>query len=256
MLLEQPQRPRAPASYSETIVPRHPLRRSPILILPALFVTLALALAVAPVGALATPQDTAATHAYIEANFTFAQASRAKAASAQAATVHLTGRIARECRDTGAGSPENEESQKVSYEAAGALWSVTYGADAGPIRAFVRAVSPLRWSNPTLTRAAHDYARSLHELATLALPNLCADVRAWSAGSFRTIPAATVRFDKYVEAIEGHTIAPRLLAPYERPGDRNIVERTTRLETKLEHTETVIGFNDWDTLLETLGLNL
>ena len=28
-----------------------------------------------------------------------------------------------------------------------------------------------------------------------------------------------------------------------------------RLETKLEHTETVTGFNDWDTLLEALGLN-
>jgi len=27
------------------------------------------------------------------------------------------------------------------------------------------------------------------------------------------------------------------------------------LETKLEHTETVVGFSDWDMLLETLGLN-
>jgi hypothetical protein len=31
--------------------------------------------------------------------------------------------------------------------------------------------------------------------------------------------------------------------------------RTTNLEAKLEHTETVTGFNDWDSLLETLGLN-
>lgn len=209
----------------------------------------------APTSALATSQDAAATHAYIEANFAFAQASQARSAIAQTATVRLTGRIARECRDAGAGSPENEESQKVSYEVAGALWSVTYGADAGPIRAFTRAVAPLRWSNPKLTRAAQSYARSLRELSTLALPNLCADVRTWSAGGFRTIPAATIRFDKYVEAIEGHTIAPRLLAPYERPGDRSIVERTTGLETRLEHTETVTGFNDWDTLLETLGLN-
>jgi hypothetical protein len=209
----------------------------------------------APAGALATSQDAAATHAYIEANFAFAQASQARAAVAQAAAVRLTGRVARECRDAGSGSPQNEESQKVSYEAAGALWSVIYGADAGPIRTFVRAVAPLRWSNPQLTRAAQGYARSLHELATLALPNLCADVRIWSAGGFRTIPATTVHFDKYVESIEGHTIAPRLLAPYERAGDRGVVERTTRIETKLEHTETATGFNDWDSLLETLGLN-
>jgi hypothetical protein len=226
-----------------------------LLVLLALAATPVLALAEAPASALATPQDAAATRAYIEANFTFAQASQATAAIAQAATVRLTGRLARECRDAGAGSPQNEESQKLSYEAAGALWSVTYGADAGPIGAFVRAVAPLRWSNPRLTRAARSYTRSLHELATLALPDLCADVRTWSAGGFRTIPATTIRFDKYVESIEGHTIAPRLLAPYERPGDRSIVERTTRLETKLEHTETVTGFNDWDTLLEALGLN-
>jgi hypothetical protein len=233
------------------------LKHSPVLpVLLALAVASTGALAIAPAGALATPQDAAATHAYIEANFALAQASQARAAIAQAAAVRLTGRVTRACHDAGAGSPENEESQKVSYEAVGALWSVIYGADTGPIRVFVRAVAPLRWSNPKLTRAAQGYARSLHELATLALPNLCADVRTWSTGGFRTVPAATIRFDKYVEAIEGHTIAPRLLTPYERPGDRGIVERTTRLETKLEHTETVTGFNDWDTLLEALGLNL
>jgi hypothetical protein len=224
------------------------LRRSTVLLT-------VLALAVAPARALGAPQDAAATHAYIVANFALAQASQARAAIAQAATVRLTRRLTGECRNAGAGSPENEESQKVSYEAAGALWSVTYGADAGPIRAFVRAVAPLRWSNPELTRAARDYARSLHELATLQLPNLCADVRTWSAGGFRTIPTSTIRFDRYVESIEGHTIAQRLLAPYEHPADRSIVERTTRLETKLEHTETVTGFDDWDSLLETLGLN-
>ncbi len=226
-----------------------------LLVLLALAGTPALALAVTPTRALAMPQDVAATHAYIDANFTFAKASQARAAIAQAATVRLTSRVARECRDAGAGSPENEESQKVSYEAAGALWSVVYGADAGPIRAFVRAVAPLRWGNPELTHAAQTYARSLHELSTLVLPDLCADVRTWSAGGFRTLPATTTSFDRHVEAIEGHTIAPRLLAPYERPGDRSIVERTTQLETKLEHIETVTGFNDWDTLLETLGLN-
>jgi hypothetical protein len=228
------------------------LGRSTVLLI---LLALAVAPVLAPARALATPQDAAATHAYIKANFALAQASQARAAITQATAVRLTDRVARECHDAGAGSPENEESQKVSYEAAGALWSVIYGADAGPIRAFMRAVAPLRWSNSKLTRSAQSYARSLHELATLALPHLCADVRAWSAGGFRMIPATTIRFDNYVESIEGHTIAPRLLAPYERPGDRSIVERTTRLETKLEHTETVTGFNDWDSLLASLGLN-
>jgi hypothetical protein len=215
----------------------------------------ALLLALAPGIAPAAPLDVASTHAYIRANFAFAQASEARLGVAQAASVHMIERFGRQCRNAGAGSPQDEEAQKLSYEAAGALWSATYGADARPIRAFVRAVRPLRWSNPTLTRRAHAYAKSLHELATLPVPDLCGDVHAWSASGFQTVPATTVRFDRHVESIEGHTIAPRLLAPYEQPSDRVILERTTRLETTLEHAETITGFDDWDSLLETLGLN-
>jgi hypothetical protein len=214
-----------------------------------------LLLALAPAAALATPLDAASTHAYIAANYVFAQASAARAKAAQADTVSLTRRFARECPKAGAGAPQNEEAQKLSYEVAGAIWSVAYGADAGPIGVFVRAVKPLRWSNPTLTRAARGYARSLHELATLPVPNLCGDVHAWRASGFQTVPPTTVSFDLHVESIEGHSIAPRLLTPYERPSDRSILARTTRLETKLEHIETITGFDDWDSLLETLGLN-
>jgi hypothetical protein len=214
-----------------------------------------LALGLAPAAALATPQDIASTHTYIVANYVFAQASEAKAGIAQAATVHLRRKLGRECALAGKGAPQNEEAQKLSYEVAGAIWSVTYGADAGPIDAFVRAVKPLRWSNPQLTRMAQVYAKTLRGLATLPLPPLCSDVRAWSASGFQTIPATTIRFDRHVESLEGHTIPPRLLAPYVQPADRSALANTTRLETKLEHAETVTGFNDWDSLLETLGLN-
>jgi hypothetical protein len=210
---------------------------------------------VAPVGAIATSADVAATHAYIQANYALARAAEAEAGGTQASVVLLNQRFGRECPDVGAGSPQNEESQKLSYEAAGALWSAGYGANAGPIRAFVRKVKPLRWSNPKLTRIARSYARSLLELATLALPDLCGDVRAWSASGFRTVPAATLHFDEHVEAITGHSIPPRLLAPYEQPGDRGALERTTRLEAKLEATEITLGFEDWTSLLETVGLN-
>ncbi len=175
--------------------------------------------------------------------------------AAESDTVRLIHRFGRECPKAGAGAPQNEEAQKLSYEVAGAIWSVTYGADAGPIATFIHAIGPLRWSNPALTRAARGYAKSLHELATLPLPDLCGDVRTWSASGFRAIPPATARFDLYVESIEGHSIAPRLLARYERPSDRSILARTTRVETKLEHIETVTGFDYWDSLLETLGLN-
>lgn len=219
----------------------------------------ALGLSLAPAAALAapaqaTPQDVASTHAYIVANNTFARASEALAHPAQAAIARLNTKLDHECPDVGAGAPENEESEKPAYEVAGALWSVSYRADAGPIRAFVKAVRPLHWSNAKITKLAQHYASTLQGLSKLPLPDLCADVRAWRESGFKTLPASTLSFDAHTESLEGHTVPQHLLAPYEQPADRALVQQTTKIETKLEHTETVEGFNDWDTLLGTLGL--
>lgn len=214
-----------------------------------------LALGVAPAGAWAAPRDLASTHRYVLANYRLARESEARTGVGQAAIVRANGKLARECPQVGAGSPQNSESQKMSYEVVGALWSIAYGTVASPIDAFARAVAPLRWSDPGLTRRAREYAKSLHELAVLPLPDLCKDVREWSASSYRTIPAQTVSFDAHAESIEPHVVPERLLAPYLRPADQGIVRSTTRLENKLKDTETITGFNDWDLLLGTLGVN-
>jgi hypothetical protein len=220
-----------------------------------IIVTALLALVVAPAAAIASSGDAAATRSYIEANFKLTRAAEASVAPVQAKIVAFDAQLGSECPKAGEGGPENDESQKVSHEAADALWSLSYGADVDSIRAFAKTVGSLHWSNPNLTSTARHYAKTLEGLAALPLPNLCANVREWKVSDFRTIPAATLQLDERAEALEGHTIPPRLLAPYERPADRGIVAQTTRLETKLEHTETVVGFSDWDMLLETLGLN-
>ncbi len=214
-----------------------------------------LALGAAPAGASAAPRDLASTHAYVLANYRLARESVARTRVGQAAIVRANRKLAQECPRVGAGSPQNDASQKISYEVVGALWSIAYGTVAGPINAFGRSIAPLRWSDSSLTRRAKEYAKSLHELAVLPLPNLCSDVREWSASGYRTIPAHTVSFDAHTESIEPHVVPERLLAPYLRPADRGIVQSTTRLENKLKDTETVTGFDDWDLLLGTLGLN-
>ena len=220
-----------------------------------IIITALLALGVAPAGALASSGDAASTHAYIEANLELTRAAEASVAPVQAKIDAFDKQLGQECPKAGAGGPEDNESQKVSHEAVEALWSLSYGADVVPIREFAKTVGSLRWSNPSLTRIARHYAKTLEGLAALPLPNLCTNVREWKASDFRTIPAATLQLYERAEALEGHPIPPQLLAPYERPADRGIVAQTTRLETKLEHTETVVGFSDWDMLLETLGLN-
>jgi hypothetical protein len=212
-------------------------------------------LGLVPAQAIATPQDITATHAYIEANYALAQASVARIAAGQAKIERLNGDLARECPRVGTGSPENEASQPVSYEVAVALWSLAYGTDAGPIRSFLGKVGRLRWSNSTITRTAKRYGGDLHELATLPLPHLCADVASWKASGFQIIPAGSLGLVRRVEAIEPKPIPQRLLAPYERGSDASIVTRTTRLETRLEENEFVVGQSDWIQVLQTLGLN-
>lgn len=219
-----------------------------------LMAALALALGLAPAAANAALRDIASTHAYIQANFALARATEARIGITQTNIERRTRQFGRECHDVGLGSPQDEEAQKLSYEAVGAVWSVSYGSNAGAIRAFARAVRPLRWSNAKLTRTAQDYAKSLRELAALALPNLCGDARAWRASGFQTVPATTLRFDQHVESIEGHSIPARLLAPYEQAADRGVLARTTRLEADLEHLEFESGVEDWIALLDAVGL--
>ncbi|HEY3866683.1 MAG TPA: hypothetical protein VGL54_11445 [Solirubrobacteraceae bacterium] len=214
-----------------------------------------LALGVAPAGAGASSRNAAATHAYIEANYKLARAAEASVAPAQAKVEALDEQLGRECPKVGKGGPEDEESGKISHEATEALWSISYGTGSDSIQAFAKTVSTLKWSNPNLTSIARHYAKTLEGLAALPLPNLCENVREWATSDFKTIPATTLQLDAQAEALEGHTIPAKLLAPYERPSDRSIVAQTARLETKLERTETVVGFSDWDMLLETLGLN-
>jgi hypothetical protein len=221
----------------------------------AIVVLVVLVLGLAPATATATTQDAAATDAYIRAYYALARAGEAKVGVAQANMEALNRKLGRECPNVGAGSPQDEASQPLSYEAVVALWSVSYGTAAGPIRTFVDTVRRLRWSDRGLTRRAESYATNLHELATLPIPDICGDVRAWKASGFNTIPAVTTALDRRAERIEAKSVPARLLAPYEQPADRAILARAMRLEAKLEAFEISTGISDWDQVLATLGLN-
>ncbi len=209
----------------------------------------------APAAALGTPQDVTSTHAYIRANYALNRATQAEVKAAQANIETTIHKLGQECPKLGVGSPQNEESQHLSYEVVVALWSASYATDAGPIRKFASAVRHLHWSNPTLTHRAQRYATDLQDLASLRLPNVCSDVTAWKETGFKAVPATSIQLDRRVEAIEPKTIPPSLLAPYEQPADKAILATTTRIESQLQQIETAEGFNDWDQALEAVGLN-
>ncbi len=215
-----------------------------------------LAVGLAPAGAFASSADNAATHTYILANYALLRASDTKVAVGQADFKSYYGKINRECKGAANGSPENEAAESLNSEATGALWAITYGVAARPIHTFVDTVKRLHWSNHALTRMVQSYAATLLGLGTLPMPNLCGDVKAWSASGFQTIPPSTTSFDRHVETLEARPVPMKLLTPYEQPEDHGIAARATSLERKLLDIETSVGYNDLEALLETLGLHL
>lgn len=214
-----------------------------------------LALALAPASEAATPRDQATTHAYLTAGYTTLHAAIGSMGAVGGGIDQLNRKLASECPHVGAGSPQSEEEQHLSYEVFGALLATAYRTDAKIVNRFLRTTKSLKWSNSKVTRAVDSFATSLHELVTLPMPNLCGDISAWKAGGFKSVPADTLQFDRHVEDIEGHIISQKLLGPYEASADKALAATDLRMYAKLESLETTLGENWWDMTLETLAIN-
>lgn len=213
-----------------------------------------LALAVAPAPALASAQDAAATHTAVAAAYALARASVAAIPVAQGRIQSYKRKLAAECPDAGAGTPETEASEPMSKEVAAALWSIEYGTAAGPIKSFQKALRSLHWTNGRFDRAVHSYASNLTGLATIPLPNLCSDVRAWKAGNFTTVPKDVLEIDERVEPFSLPFIPWGLVAPYVHGHDASLVRYIKGAELKTEEAEFMLGQKDWYQVIETLGL--
>jgi len=214
-----------------------------------------LAVGAVPATADASSQDVASTHTYLTATYTVLHTAVSTWPKVEANIHGLDLRFQAECPDAGAGSPQNEEEQKLSYEVVGALWATGYETDAAIVRTYIHTLNGLRWSNPQITRDAHRLARGLQEMLALPVPNLCADIRAWHADGFGAMPSDVEPFDQHVEAIEIQEIPRRLLEPYVPPAERGLRERTERAATRFEEFEFTRGQADWIALLGVVGLN-
>ncbi len=228
-----------------------------------LLARVALLLAVAGGGTLGGPSaqaraasaDVASTHTYIQASYALARASVARIPLVEHKARQLIRTLAQQCPKAGAGGPQNEASQPMSYEVAVALWALEYRAAAGPIRAFVHAIEPLHWTSPTTARIARRYAHDLSTLAALSVPPLCEDARAWKQSGFQVIPSGALSLVRRVEAIEPQPIPPGRLAPYERAGDASLLQQVLHLERRLTEEEFIVGQTDWLDAVDTLGLS-
>ncbi|MGH2904514.1 MAG: hypothetical protein ACRDK7_13160 [Solirubrobacteraceae bacterium] len=211
--------------------------------------------AIAPAGAGATSRDVASTHTYLTASYRILHIAVSTWPRVEASIHRLDLRFGAECPDAGAGSPENEEEEKLSYEVAGALWATGYHTDAAIVRTYVRTVNRLTWSNPRITRDAHRLTRGLQEMVSLQVPDLCADIHAWHENDFGPMPTNVEPYDVHVEDIDIHEIPWSLLTPYVPAADGPLLKRVKQVATRFEELEFMRGQRDWIALLEVVGLN-
>jgi hypothetical protein len=226
------------------------LKRAAILI-----AVIAVPAAVVPATAGATSRDVASTHTYLTASYTILHTAVRTWSSVEASIHSLDLRFQAECPNAGAGSPEDEEEEKLSYEVAGALWATGYHTDAAIVRAYVHTVNRLSWSNPQITRDAHRLTRGLQEMVGLQVPDLCSDIRAWHEKDFGPMPSDVEPYAQHVEDIDIHEIPWNLIDPYVPPSDGSLLKRVKQVATRFEELEFVRGQADWIALLEVVGLN-
>jgi len=224
--------------------------------LPALAATLILAALPAPALAGHGSRDAAATRAYIQADYTLVHTARLNLATSEAALQTLRTQISSECPEAAAGSPQDTDSEQLSNELVGAMTIAAIVPDATAVAQFVHTVQNLHWSNGTLTRKVHDYASRLQTLSVLPAPNVCADVRAWVAGDYRTLPASSVEFDQRYYKVEVGVgeVPAKLLAPSERRGERSMLAHAEQLEGQLTEAEANAVYT-WGHIMDALGLN-
>ncbi len=213
-------------------------------------------LGLVPTGALAASRaDIATTHKGLTIIYKAMHAVVSTWPRVEASFRQLDQKFAAECPNVGVGSPQNEPEQKLSYEVTGALWATGYHTDAKIAETGIKEAGSLRWSNPTITRRVHRYLRGLREMLSLQVPDICGDVRSWTASGYQTIPASTLRFDQHVEAIDVEFPPAQLFAPYLQSSDRDLLAQVKHLYTRFEELEFVTGQREWIRLLGVVGLN-
>jgi hypothetical protein len=236
---------------------RPPDRRKRWLSAPALVAALAglLGGACAPTPSLAaTPADTVATHAYLQADYEFLRVALHTTPAVLKAESKIAEGIGRECAGVLKGAPSdtfgsgpNSSSRRTQGEQQRSQQELTTinaelsrtlnapGAQRASAAAetFIAAVGSLSWSNPLIAVLVRFDDARMREKLTPSRLDVCADMKAWAASSFHVLSPASKAFAAAVQ--DGEKGRPEgteneLLKPYEGPAERAIIKRTDALE--------------------------
>ena len=198
--------------------------------------------------------DVASTGTFVQAYYTLVRHARAHLRAAEAVPRAVLAQVRRECPHAAAGSPQNGDSTQLSNEVIGAMVLTAYHLDLPALNSFVAAAGHLRWSDRRLTRTVRNDVADLRVLAKLAPPHLCADVGAWVASGYRTLPAATVTFDRvFMAAWIGIPPPPAGLSAFTDAQQRRLLKRSDALIAQLTEGE-ARAVRTWGYIIDELGV--
>jgi hypothetical protein len=205
--------------------------------------------------AQASSSDATSTKAYLQANHALLRAASSQVATAEMRLRAMLLQVRRECPAVAAESPQNHDSKELANEVIGVMVLNVYHLDLPAAKRFMRAVGHLRWSDARVTRAVRRYAGKLRTLSRLAIPSVCADVQAWVATGYRTLPAGTVLFDqRFFPAWVGVGELPSTLTPFERPDQKSTIKRLEEIKSALaDHEARAVVW--WGKIAAAMGLN-
>jgi len=176
-----------------------------------LAVPVALLCAAASAAALSVP-DESATHRYLEATITLHHRETHNLSKGVAAMEALTAQVKLECPQVLSASPLRENTKEpasarpiLDEALLDSALMLDRAAFHGPLVAFSDKVLRLRWSNRSLTRVLHSFAREGVALSDVTPPHLCADFEAWVKSGYSAEPAGTAAFLRRFKAAESIT---------------------------------------------------
>ena len=211
-------------------------------------------LLLALVPAVARASDASATETYLRANYALVKAGHANLGASIAGYKGVLKAVKRHCPRAAAESPQNPESTQLSNEVIGTMVLTAGKPDRPAIQSYLRAVSGLRWSSASVTRAVKGYASMLRKLYNLPVPDLCGDVGAWAASHFKSLPASTVSFVKvFYPNWVALGLLPGSLSRFESSQGRALARSSARFEYQITNVEAE-AVETWGDIMDELVL--
>jgi hypothetical protein len=226
------------------------------------------ALAASPAPSVATtPADKRATGAYLRATYEFDRALLANDPSAEAAVAEYVKRLGGECPGVLANAPvvgigghklsaaevkQLEQQGALAAEVLVALIGRWFSPDLGPLQTLAHTIGPLHWHAPRIARLVRAELSELERLVSTPPPDVCADMRAWAASGYQTLPPGTFASQKlFADEPAGGSLEASIRS-LEDPAQKALARRrkrvSHRLAKRLEHV-----LSDSAALMDALG---